>query len=151
MTELTLIEKAFFLKKTKLFSELDLDLVLAIADKAELRTVEDKELVFASNQDAHCLYVLVSGKVAIIDDVTSDEPQTIATIQPLDFFGDESLFNREPRGYTAEARGSTELLLISRSHLTEIMLECPQVALALIRAYAALTAFRARKPEVEKL
>ena len=151
MNELTLIEKAFFLKKTKLFSELDLDLVLAIADKAEQRTVDDKELIFSSNQDAHCLYVLVSGKVAIIDDVTDDVPKTVAKICTLDFFGDESLFNREPRSYTAEAQGATELLLISRSHLTEIMLECPQVALALIRAYAAVTPFRNRKQEVEKL
>jgi CRP/FNR family transcriptional regulator, cyclic AMP receptor protein len=151
MNELTLIEKAFFLKKTKLFSDLDLDLVLAIADKAEQRSVEDKEPIFLSNQDAHCLYVIVSGKVAIIDDITDEESKTVAKVFASDFFGDESLFNREPRGYTAEAYGTTELLLISRSHLIEIILECPQVALALIRAYAALTPFRNRKQEVEKL
>lgn len=151
MNELTLIEKAFFLKKTKLFSELDLDLVLALAAKAEQRTVEDQEPIFSSNQDAHCLYVLVSGKVSIIDDVTSEESKTLAKISTLDFFGDESLFTREPRGYTAQAQGTTELLLISRSHLTEIMLECPQIAIALIRAYASDTSFRKRKQEVEKL
>ena len=151
MNELTLIEKAFFLKKTKLFAELDLDLALAIANKAEQRNAEDQEIIFSSNQDAHCLYVLISGKVTIIDDVTNEENEILDEISPPDFFGDESLFNREPRSYTTRAKGETKLLLVSRSHLTEIMLECPQVAISMIREYAAETCFRKRKLGIEDL
>ncbi len=143
----TLIEKAFFLKKTQLFSELDLDLVLAIADKAEERKLEDKEPIFSCNQDAHCLYVIVSGKVVVFD----DESNELATLAASDYFGDESLFNRQVRGYSVQSNGESVLILISRTHLIEIMLECPQVGLALIRAYAAPTSFRKRVAEDKNL
>jgi len=142
MKALTLIEKAFFLKKTELFAELDLDLVLAIADKAELRTFSQSEVIFSINQEAHRLYVILNGHVLIED----EEEQLLVTLFPGDFFGDESLFNQRPRGYLAKAdqEGKTLLLTVSRTHLTEIILECPQVALAIIRAYAAVTTFRRR-------
>lgn len=142
MTPLTIIEKAFFLKKTQLFQELDIDLLLAIADKAELRYCVKNEPIFSINQDAHRLYVILQGSVLI----TNDEDQNQASLYPGDFFGDESLFNQEPRGYNAKADGNdiTIVLTISRTHLIEIILECPQVAIAIIRAYAAVTPFRRR-------
>lgn len=143
MKTISLIEKAFFLKKTDLFSELDLDLLLAIGDKAEVRFCEDEEYIFHLNQDAHCLYLIMSGKVKITD----QEDIKIALLKVQDFFGDESLFNREARGYNASAVGKTTILTISRTHLSEIILECPQVALSLIRAYAGPLSFRKRKED----
>lgn len=143
MKELPLIEKAFFLKKTEIFSELDLDLLLAIGDKAETRVCEDKELIFCLNQDAHRLYFILDGRVKVED----ADGRAISHLKTQDFFGDESLFNQEPRGYSAFAQGKTVLLTISRTHLSEIILECPQVALGIIRAYAAVTQFRKRKME----
>lgn len=142
MTPLTIIEKAFFLKKTELFQELDIDLLLAIADKAELRYCVKNEAIFSINQDAHRLYVILQGSVLI----TNDEEQNLAVLHPGDFFGDESLFNQEPRGYNVKADGNdvTIVLTISRTHLIEIILECPQVAIAIIRAYARVTPFRRR-------
>lgn len=138
MSHLTLIEKAFFLKKTALFLELDLDLVLAIAAKAEPRQCEDEEVIFSFNQEAHRLYVILDGMVQIED----EKEMPIETLLAGDFFGDESLFNQQTRDYNAKAKGSTLLLTISRTHLTEIILECPQVGLSLIRAYALVTPFR---------
>jgi CRP/FNR family transcriptional regulator, cyclic AMP receptor protein len=143
MKEIPLIEKAFFLKKTEIFSELDLDLLLAIADKAEVRICDDNELIFCLNQDAHRLYLILDGKVKIED----LDGKRISVLKVRDFFGDESLFNQEPRGYSAFAVGKTILLTISRTHLSELILECPQVAFSIIRAYAAVTSFRKRKME----
>ena len=144
MNTLTLIEKAFFLKRSLLFSELDLDLVLAIADKADERHFKTKETIFCLNQDAHRLYVIVEGGVTIYN----EEQTPLTSLIPPDFFGDESLFNQEARGYSVEANKETILLTISRTHLIEIMLECPQVAICLIRDYAAVTTFRKRKEEL---
>ena len=143
MHELTLIEKAFFLKKTTLFSELELDLVLAIANKAEIRIQTNDELIFSVNQDAHCLYVIVSGSVMI----ENENEEEIERLTAPDYFGDEALFTRESRSYSAKAIGDTTLMLISRSHLTEIILECPQVALSLLRGFAASCTYRKRKEE----
>jgi len=140
MSQLSIIEKAFFLKKTSLFSELDLDLLLAIADKAEVQSYESKEPIFSHNQDAHRLYFIYKGKVDVLD--SSERP--IATLENYDFFGDEALFAQTPRHYATVAAAPTHVLTLSRTHLVQIMLESPHVALILLSAYASVTPFRKR-------
>ena len=140
MSHLTLLEKVFLLKKTALFAELDLDLLLAIGDKAEERSCHPQEPIFMVEQAAHRVYVIISGEVQIQD----ENGTSLALLQAQDFFGDEALFNQQNRAYTATAKGDVHLLTISRTHLMEIMLECPQVAISLLRAYAATNPFRRR-------
>ena len=140
MKHLTLIEKAFFLKRLQLFSELDLDLLLAIADKVEELSVEKEDIIFTVNQDAHRLYCIYSGEVAIFD----ESKYCLAMLYPPDYFGDEALFNQTSRRYAAVATTDTSLLTIGRGHLSEVMLESPAVAIALIRAYAKNSLFRNR-------
>ena len=140
MRHLTLIEKAFFLKRLQLFSELDLDLLLAIADKVEERSFEKDDIIFSFDQDAHRLYCIHSGEVAIFD----EGKNCLAMLYPPDYFGDEAIFNQTNRRYAAVATTHTDILTIGRGHLSEVMLESPPVALALIRAYAKNTLFRNR-------
>jgi CRP/FNR family transcriptional regulator, cyclic AMP receptor protein len=143
MSRLSLIEKAFCLKKTPLFQELDLDLLLAIADKADERRYAKDEIIFSNNQDAHRLYILTSGKVAIIN-----ANQThISTLEAQDYFGDEALFAQASRAYSVIALVASQVLTVSRTHLVQIMLESPNIALTLIRAFASTTPFRMRKQE----
>ncbi len=132
MKPLSLIEKAFFLKKVKPFSELDLDLLLAIAEKLYYDEYDANERVFSHGQAANRMYLIVRGSVEIDD----------AKMRPLyqigngDFFGDESLFNEQPRSYGAICKTDTELLTVSRSHLLSIISECPSVAVSLLQCYA---------------
>ena len=143
MRHLTLVEKAFFLKKTELFSELDLDLLLAISDKAEERFFRPQGTIFSLNQEAHKLYIILDGCVSITD----KQGKMIASLKPHDYFGDEALISNKLRGYLAMATEKTHLLTISRTHCFEIMLESPQIAISLLRAYASALPFRKRKEE----
>jgi CRP-like cAMP-binding protein len=140
MNPFTLIEKAFFLKKTSLFSEVDLDLVLAVSDKAAVAEFQDGEEIFSKNQDAHRLYIILQGEV-----ILSYEGEEVRVLGPQDFFGDEALFGNGIRGYSARAKGQTIVMTISRTHLIEIILESPQVAIALLRAFAQEIPFRRKK------
>lgn len=143
MSRLTLIEKSFYLKKTEAFQELDLDLALAIANKAEELAFEKDERIFSLNQEAHRLYIILEGNVLIAD----EREKKVTTLYPYDYFGDESLFSQKPRMYNAIAETKVKLLTISRTHLVEIILESPNIALCLLRAYAQSTPFRNRFKE----
>jgi len=138
MNKITLIEKAFFLKKTALFAEVDLDLVFAISDKAQILSFEQGDRIFSKNQDAHRLYIILDGEVTLY----TDDIENGKVCGSQEFFGDEALFNQDTRQYSAQATAPTLLMALSRTHLIEIILESPQVALALLRAYAAVTPFR---------
>lgn len=136
----TMIDKAFFLKGTRLFADLDLDLLLAIADKATFSQHKAGEELFAPEQDGSRMYLITKGKVQILD----AQRKPVAQLGPGDFFGDESLFNDRPRGYYALTALDTQFLTLSRTHLLHIISECPAVALALLEAFSASMTFRPR-------
>jgi signal-transduction protein with cAMP-binding, CBS, and nucleotidyltransferase domain len=132
MRTLSLIEKAFFLKKTKPFADLDLDLLLAVADKLHHDEYDRNERVFAFNQAANRMYLIVEGVVELFD----VNMRSIAHLKTGDYFGDESLFNEQSRSYGAICKTDALLLTLSRSHLLSIISECPPVAIALLQSYA---------------
>ena len=132
MKTLSLIEKAFFLKKLKLFNELDLDLLLAVADKLHHDEYEQNERIFAYNQTANRIYFIVQGSIKIFD----KDMRFLATLTNGDYFGDESIFNEQSRNYTAICKTDSLLLTLSKSHFLSMISESPSIAVALLQIYA---------------
>ena len=140
MKQLTLLEKSLLLKKTAIFKNLDLDLLLPISDKMHLITVEEKEHIFHQNQDAHLMYLIVEGVVEARDQKGS----TLGKLIEGDIFGDESIFSEEVRKYEAVCRTDVHLLTLSKTNLLTVISECPSVAVSLLQCYASVMVFRPR-------
>jgi CRP/FNR family transcriptional regulator, cyclic AMP receptor protein len=138
MKQLSLVEKAFFLKKTALFNLLDLDLLIAIADKTNQDIYDPKELVFEKDQRANKLYIIVSGRVNVLN----DNDEKITELKEEDCFGDEALFNNNQREYTIVCETQTLFLTLAKTHLMTIISECPSVAVALLQYYTKNTGCR---------
>ena len=132
MKQLSLIEKAFFLKKIRIFNDLDLDLLLAIADKMSQDLYDKDEKVFNINQVANRMYLIAQGTVKIMD----ADGVVFAELPAPDFFGDEALFNEKPRAYSVICKSDCLILTLSRSHLMTIISECPSVATSLLQCYS---------------
>jgi CRP-like cAMP-binding protein len=128
----SLIEKAFFLKKLRLFNELDLEILLAIAEKLHEDDYDKEEKVFTQGQVANRIYLIAEGTVQIVD----EQRRSVCELNAGDYFGDESLFNEQPRGYSAICKTDTLFLTLSRSHLLSIISECPSVAVTLLQSYS---------------
>ena len=140
MTSPSLVERAFLLKKTQLFAELDLDLLLTVADRLVPVSFGQGEVIFPTGQNAHRMYLLVEGCVEISD----ESEQTLAMLYAVDYFGDEALFNEQPRAYQATSTTDSQLLTLSRTDLMHLISECPSVGIALLQAYSAGVKFRPR-------
>lgn len=140
MTKLTLIDRAFFLKKTPLFGTLDLDLLLAIADKLQILPFQGGQTIFRIDEEAFRMYFIVEGVVEIHD----DGQKVLAVLKEGDFFGEESFFNEQPRAYEAKTQTDCVLLGLSRTNLLTIISECPSVAVGLLQAYSLGSSFRPR-------
>lgn len=132
MKQLSLIERAFFLKKVRLFSELDLDSLLAIAEKLHHDDYDANEKIFTPGQVANRIYLIAHGTVHLFD----EKGRHVADLSSGDFFGDESLFNEQPRTYSGVCKTDCLFLTLSRSHLLSIISECPAVAVVLLQAYS---------------
>ena len=128
----SLIEKAFFLKKVRLFSDLELELLLAIAEKLHEDDYDAGEKIFIPGQVANRIYFIAEGTVQISD----ERMKPFYELSKGDYFGDESLFNEQPRSYAALSKTDALFLTLSRSHLLSIISECPSVAVSLLQAYS---------------
>lgn len=144
MKSLTLVDKAFFLKKTTLFGALDLGLLLAIADKLSLVFFDAGKTIFGSGEDAVRMYFVVKGTVEIFN----GQRQSTALLGEDDFFGDEAIFNEKARTYEAVSKTDTVLLVLSKTNLLNIISECPSVAIGFIQAYTSATPFRPRVVQI---
>lgn len=129
----SLIEKAFFLKKIPLFNELELELLLAIAEKLHEDDYDADEKIFSSGQVANRIYFIVKGKVQILD----EKSRPLTELTDDHYFGDESLFNECSRAYSAICKNDSIIFSLSRSHLLSIISECPSVAIALLQVYSS--------------
>jgi len=140
MKPLHLIDKAFLLKKMQLFSSLDLDLLLTIADKMETHLYKKEASIFQEGQEAHRLYLIVEGGVGI----KNRKEGVLGELAAGDFFGEESIFNEKERGYEAFCKTDVTLLTMTGPHFLSLINECPTVAISLLEIYTAPLDFRQR-------
>lgn len=138
MKPLTLIDKAFLLKRTAPFSSLDLDLLLTIADKLTLLVYDAEEHIFFSSEEANRMYFIVRGGV----EIRSTEDVPLYILEPGDFFGEEALFNNKERAYAAFCPNQAYVLTLSRTNLYTIISECPSVAVGFLKVYASALPLR---------
>lgn len=132
MQRLTLIDKAFLLKRTPLFQTLNLDLLLAIAQQLGSIHFDPGEYVFHAGEEGSRLYFVLDGEVSL--HTPSGER---AVLSVGDFFGEEAVLNATLRAYTAQATTHASLLTLSRIAFYAIISEYPDVALGLLRIYTA--------------
>ncbi len=140
MKRLTLVDKAFLLKSTPLFASLDLDELLPIADKLSQSSFSPSEAIFREGDPALRMYVIAKGSVELFN----VNGEIISTLTAVDFFGDESIFNDQPRAYSSRSCSDSILLSISRTNLMTIISECPSVAVGLLKVYTASMPLRPR-------
>lgn len=138
MKRLTLIDKAFLLKRTPLFSALDLDLLLTIADKLLLVAFKAGEYIFLPQEEANRMYFIIKGQV----EIRLQKDQSHCVLGNGDFFGEESLFNNQPRAYASFCPIETHVLTLSRTNLYAIISECPSVAVGFLQVYTSAIQFR---------
>lgn len=132
MKELSLIETAFLLKKTDLFQELDLDMLISIADKAHQDIYDPKEEVFITGQKAYRFYIIAKGSVEIF----YPSQILITSLKEHDCFGEESLLNDDPRCYDAVCTTNTLFITLSKPLLLNVISEAPQIAITLLEKFS---------------
>jgi len=142
MKHLTLIDKAFLLKRTIPFSALDLDLLLTIADKLGVVQFDCGDYIFLIEEEANRMYFIVKGQVQI----QNGNKEHLYDLAAGEFFGEESLFNNKPRGYSAFTPAETLVLTLSRTNLYAIISECPSVAVGFLQVYTSVLPLRPIKP-----
>ena len=97
----------------------------------EEKAIKKDELVFDEDSKGDSMYVIKSGAVKILKKVKNQE-NTIAVLNPGEFFGEMALLDGLPRSAAVRATGDAELFMISLDGYQKLRREKPHTALKLM-------------------
>jgi CRP-like cAMP-binding protein len=133
---LSLTDILLFLKRIPLYSNMHLEQLHTVATHLVERDVLPGEIIFREGEFSHELYILVAGKVEIVQQ-RANGPLTLATLAVGDFFGDIALVGDRPRSASAVAVEPTVLLTLSPEHFRQMVLGDPAMSFEIFRALSA--------------
>jgi hypothetical protein len=133
---LPLTDILLFLKRIPLYSSMHLEQVRTVAAHLVERDVLPGEVIFREGEFSHELYIIVAGKVEIVQQ-RANGPLTLVTLAVGDFFGDIALIGDRPRSASAVAVEPAVLLTLSPEHFRQIVLEDPAMSFEIFRALSA--------------
>jgi cAMP-dependent protein kinase regulator len=117
----------FALPKTPFFSVLTEDQLRMAIDRVRLIQLAEGEILFAMGDPGKEMYVVAEGEIAVL------VPQEIARLQEGDFFGEVSLLVNQPRNTTARATMPTQVLVLDRPLVRDLISVSPAVLKVLLR------------------
>jgi uncharacterized membrane protein len=127
------------LRDVKLFSFLDADDRLALAQLVDHVSVEAGQLMFSAGDPGESLFVVASGEVELSVLDYAGQKIVLTVAQASDVFGELSLLDAGSRTATAVTLSPTELIEIGRDHLLGLVKREPEAALSLLGGMAAMT------------
>ena len=134
---LTVIEKVLFLKEVPFFAEMSIDQLRILAAISEEIDFGDDEQVATQGAEADTLYVIVQGKTAVQHTDTTARGQStvrrLAVLGPRDYFGEMSVFDRQPFGSDVVTIRPTKLLAVRQAPLLALIELHPDLGLSLLR------------------
>ncbi len=83
--------------------------------------------IVREGEPGDCMYVVQSGKVEVVK-ASPDGEQRLRVLVEGDFFGEMSIFEREPRSATVRAVGEARVLKVDKRTLLRRMKEDPTLA-----------------------
>jgi hypothetical protein len=138
-----LYERLRFLRSVPLFRELGSDDVLQLAERVEQLERRQGELVFAKGDPGEDLYLVVRGRVAIVDGDT-----TLTELGERELFGELAVLDHQTRSADALCTADTVLLRLRGADVDELLERRPKAMREIVRVLARrLRESGRRRPE----
>ena len=91
-----------FFRETLLFGELPEDVLEGIVNEAHDRDLQRGDIIFREDDSPDELYIVLSGRIAIVNKSIDGRESMVALMEPGDLFGEMGLF--DGKGRSAQAR-----------------------------------------------
>ena len=120
-----------YLSKYPPFKSFDSSDFEALASVGQEKACKKDDLIFEEDSKGDSMYILKSGAVKIIKKVKNQE-NTIAVLNPGEFFGEMALLDGLPRSATVRSVSDTEVFIITSEGYQKLRREKPHTALKLM-------------------
>jgi len=124
------------LAEVPLFEDLSEADINIVAQRVRQRRYKDGDTIFHRNDPGVALYVIVHGKVKIHNETSDGSDCIIAILTEGDFFGELAVIDGEERSADATTMEPTELLMLTRDDMHDILQRYPRISLRLLTTLA---------------
>ncbi len=130
------LENILFLKKNTLFSAMDTRELRAVASICRNDNFRCGEKIVIQGELGETMYLIKSGTVSVTR-ANEFGSVDLATLTPGDNFGEMAMFDTELRSATVTALEKCSMLSIDQKDLMDLLHSFPEIALAIIKIFAA--------------
>ncbi len=124
------------LSGTSFFQALDDDTLAAVLSQHRRVFYRRNQEIFHEGDQAHALYVVISGRVGILKSFLDRKESMVAMMESGDLFGEMSLFDEAGRSATARAIEGSELLEIPYPPIRQAIESRPKLLWSLVQLLA---------------
>jgi CRP-like cAMP-binding protein len=122
---------ADFLTEYKGFKDFDKDDIAALNGVCSEDSFAKDDMLFQEEAPGDRMHVIKTGTVKIVKKV-KDKENTLAVLNPGEFFGEMALLDGMPRSAGAKAGEAVTVVTISRTHYSALRDKAPKTALKLM-------------------
>jgi CRP-like cAMP-binding protein len=114
-----------FLMRVPLLKSLNLDELIFLFEFIEIKTFVDGESVFRQGDEAHEMYIIVSGRCAVCKSGGTGQPEVeVAALREGSHFGEVALVDNTVRNASVYSRGRCECIVIQRHVFEQVLGPC---------------------------
>ena len=114
------------LRSVELFANLPDDELAQLASSAEVRNVRRGDVLFTEGDDPDELFVVVDGRIAMVNRSVDGRESVVALMERGDLFGEMPLFDRQARSTDARALDSSRVIAIPYAPLQQLYESHPE-------------------------
>lgn len=138
------LEGSELIQDTFLFEKLNFDEAAGLASQFELRAYESGQTILEQNAIGESLYLVKSGKVAVIKS-DGEHEQQLAELGQGELFGEMSLVETELTSASVRAVGKAECLVLPKFAIEQIMTHDRDFSLKIYQAFCKILSERLRR------
>jgi CRP/FNR family cyclic AMP-dependent transcriptional regulator len=120
------------LAEIPLFAGLNEQELSVVSERVRQRRYKEGDTIFHRDDPGVALYVILSGKVKIHNETPDGGDLMIAVLTPGDFFGELAVIDGEERSADATTLEPTELLMLTKQDMHDIIQRHPKIGLNLL-------------------
>ena len=118
----TFMQRLMFLKTTRVFRLLPLNVVEKAAHRSKEIQVKKDQEVIRQDMKGDCFYIMLEGEAEVWrEELEDDEPQMVALLGIGDAFGEEALITGGARNATVQMTTDGHLLQLSKDDFEELV------------------------------
>lgn len=128
------MDKARLLSGSTLFCELNDEELRSLAEHAELRQVNARQIILKQGAVGHEMYALLRGRLRVFRCNEDGREITLSLLEAGDVFGEVAMLDGGPRSASIETLENCELLVLRRDAVMQYLEHHPKVMRQLIAA-----------------